>query len=91
MQFIKGCIIAAVLFVSSVSARNLQDADFENTPLGEEGFSVDQVNFAANDPKEEDCACACIGVLGAVYMKRRKEEEKMPGEIFTIDDKNSVL
>ncbi|GMF65316.1 unnamed protein product [Phytophthora lilii] len=36
-------------------------------------------------------ACACIGVLGAVYLKRRNEEEKLPGEIFTIDDKNSVL
>ncbi|EGZ21916.1 hypothetical protein PHYSODRAFT_251338 [Phytophthora sojae] len=36
-------------------------------------------------------ACACIGVLGAVYLKRRKDDDKLPGEIFTIDDKNSVL
>ena len=36
-------------------------------------------------------ACACIGLLGAVYMKRRKDNDKLAGEIFTIDDKNSVL
>ncbi|KAE8909022.1 hypothetical protein PF005_g12055 [Phytophthora fragariae] len=36
-------------------------------------------------------ACACIGVLGTVYLKRRQEDDKLPGEIFTIDDKNSVL
>ncbi|OWZ21173.1 hypothetical protein PHMEG_0004311 [Phytophthora megakarya] len=36
-------------------------------------------------------ACACVGVMAAVYMKRRNDEDKLPGEIFTIDDKNSVL
>ncbi|KAI9913228.1 hypothetical protein PsorP6_006220 [Peronosclerospora sorghi] len=36
-------------------------------------------------------ACACIGLFGAIYMKRRKTDDKLPGEIFTIDDKNSVL
>ncbi|POM61680.1 hypothetical protein PHPALM_29271 [Phytophthora palmivora] len=36
-------------------------------------------------------ACACVGVLATVYMKRRNDDDKLPGEIFTIDDKNSVL
>ncbi|TDH72422.1 hypothetical protein CCR75_003177 [Bremia lactucae] len=37
-------------------------------------------------------ACACVGVLGVVLMKRRKgSEKKLSGDIFTIDDKNSVL
>ncbi|EEY56321.1 uncharacterized protein PITG_09831 [Phytophthora infestans T30-4] len=72
----------------------------------QKGFDVHQVKFTTGDPEEEKGeesstdytllyvslgACACIGVLGAVYMKRRKEDDKLPGEIFTIDDKNSVL
>ncbi|KAG6620917.1 uncharacterized protein IUM83_11668 [Phytophthora cinnamomi] len=72
----------------------------------QKGFNVQQVNFADSDPAEEKGeekkssavpliaavgACACIGVLGAVYLKRRKDDDKLPGEIFTIDDKNSVL
>ncbi|CEG36009.1 uncharacterized protein PHALS_00331 [Plasmopara halstedii] len=70
------------------------------------GFDVNKVEFSVSDPSEEGGenvskdhtpliaavgACACVGVLGAVYMKRRKQNEKLPGEIFTIDDKNSVL
>ncbi|CAH0491806.1 hypothetical protein KXD40_008399 [Peronospora effusa] len=35
--------------------------------------------------------CVCIGIIGAVYMKRRKDKGKLQGDIFTIDDKNSVL
>ncbi|KAG3191486.1 hypothetical protein PC128_g10908 [Phytophthora cactorum] len=72
----------------------------------QKGFDVHQVKFTTGDPNEEKGeesstnytllyvslgACACIGVLGAVYLKRRKDDDKLPGEIFTIDDKNSVL
>ncbi|CAI5739749.1 unnamed protein product [Hyaloperonospora brassicae] len=76
-------------------------------PAVEKGFSVQEVKFASGDPVDESeekqsssgtipivagvGACACIALLGAVYMKRRKDDDKLPGEIFTIDDKNSVL
>ena len=30
----------------------------------------------------------CIGIIGAVFMKRRKEKKKIKGEILNIDDKN---
>ncbi|ETK89132.1 hypothetical protein F441_06842 [Phytophthora nicotianae CJ01A1] len=72
----------------------------------QKGFDVHQVKFTTSDPEQEDdeesstdytglyvalCACGCIGVLAVAYLKRRKEDDKLPGEIFTIDDKNSVL
>ncbi|KAG7377595.1 hypothetical protein PHYPSEUDO_011411 [Phytophthora pseudosyringae] len=77
-----------------------------SSPGVQKGFDVHQVKFTSSDPEEEKGeessssyvplvaavgACACIGVLGAVYLKRRNDDDKLPGEIFTIDDKNSVL
>ncbi|KAL4155490.1 hypothetical protein PRNP1_007600 [Phytophthora ramorum] len=93
--------------VESTSASGASDNSEPAPSQVHKGFDVHQVKFTSSDPKEEGGeeeektsmvplmaaigACACIGVLGAVYMKRRNEEEKLPGEIFTIDDKNSVL
>ncbi|KAH7487954.1 hypothetical protein PRIC1_007937 [Phytophthora ramorum] len=93
--------------VESNSASSASDSSESAPSQVQKGFDVHQVKFTSSDPKEEGGeeeektsmvplmaaigACACIGVLGAVYMKRRNEEEKLPGEIFTIDDKNSVL
>ncbi|KAK1932260.1 hypothetical protein P3T76_012254 [Phytophthora citrophthora] len=73
----------------------------------QKGFDVQQVKFSSSDPNEEKGenaessstplfaglgAAACVGVVATVYyVKRRNEEDKLPGEIFTIDDKNSVL
>ncbi|KAF4319959.1 hypothetical protein BBO99_00004431 [Phytophthora kernoviae] len=114
MQLIKGLFIAAALCVAHANATVVekngmnQHVPDEATPEPvEKGYSLQEVNFASGDVKEngEDDeesssalpiigavgACAVVGVLAAVYVKRRNEEEKLPGEIFTIDDKNSVL
>ncbi|RLN56658.1 hypothetical protein BBJ29_001045 [Phytophthora kernoviae] len=118
MQLIKGLFIAAALCVAHANATVVEKNGMNQhvpdeaapTPTPEpieKGYSLQEVNFASGDVKEngEDDdessstlpiigavgACAVVGVLAAVYVKRRNEEEKLPGEIFTIDDKNSVL
>ncbi|KAG7396362.1 hypothetical protein PHYBOEH_002445 [Phytophthora boehmeriae] len=109
MQLIKGIFIAAVLCVAGANATIVEKNEVdEATPKpAEKGYSLQEVNFASGDIKEDGedeqeesstlpiigavGACAVVGVLAAVYVKRRSEEEKLPGEIFTIDDKNSVL
>ncbi|GMF48590.1 unnamed protein product [Phytophthora fragariaefolia] len=70
---------------------NVHQVNFAaSDPMEEEGEEKESVSNAFL-PFAAVGACACIGVLGAVYIKRRKEDDKLPGEIFTIDDKNSVL
>ncbi|KAF1771904.1 hypothetical protein GQ600_20574 [Phytophthora cactorum] len=99
MQLVKGLFIAAVLCMASVSAGNAHQQQEQEQ---KSRTATSTTSTAAREKGEESStnytllyvslgACACIGVLGAVYLKRRKDDDKLPGEIFTIDDKNSVL
>ncbi|CAI5727544.1 unnamed protein product [Peronospora destructor] len=106
MQLIKGLFIAAVICVALVSAEQ-QEIDNNLNPNGfgirQVGFAS---NYPAGEVDEVPSAektnytifivagmagCVCIGILGAVYLKRRKDNGKLQADIFTIDDKNSVL
>ncbi|CAI5744425.1 unnamed protein product [Peronospora destructor] len=106
MQLIKGLFIAAVICVASVSAEQ-QEIDSHPNPNGfsirQVGFAsnspAEEVGEVPSAEKTDYtmfivagvAGCVCIGILGSVYLKRRKNSDKLQGDIFTIDDKNSVL
>ena len=104
--FIAAVICAASVSAEQQETDKLSKSDPSTTNgfgMRQVGFAS---NDLAEEADEEDPAektdhtvfivaavagCVCIGIIGAVFLKRRKDNNKLQGDIFTIDDKNSVL
>lgn len=91
-------------YESEYEEPNSTESSLDHNPAAK-GFDLKNVEFSTSNQEENvndtssnytllvagGGACACFGLFGVLYMKRRKQNDKLPGEIFTIDDKNSVL